>query len=88
MSAIRVTCFILICYINGYLINGWLLPQLPNVEEASDIHQRRIASSLGFVLSMTIDQNGNFLYISQVHPLPVVNQGFLLRKSNFEINNF
>ena len=65
MLAIRATYFILICYIYGNVINGWLLPPPPKIEEPSDIHERKIVSDSRFaVWSMTIDQNGHFLFFS------------------------
>ena len=80
MLAIRVTYFILICYIYGNVINGWLLPPPPNIEEPSDIHERKIVSnSRHTVWSMTIDQNGNFLFFSTCD---FVQQGLFI-KLNF-----
>ena len=77
MLAIRVTYFILICYIYGNVINGWLLPPPPNIEP-SDIHERKIVSNLP-VYSMTINQNGNFLFFSTCD---FVQQGLFI-KLNF-----
>ena len=67
MLAIRATYFILICFIYGNVINGWLLPPSPNIEESSDIHERKIVSNSGnpeCEWSMAIDQNENFLFFS------------------------
>ena len=70
MLAIRATYFILICYIFGNVINGWLIPPLPKIEEPSDIHERKVVSNLRYeVASMTIDQNGNFLFFSTCSPV-------------------